>query len=69
MKTEEILNFIETFCTEVKDNETPSDVELIMDDNDCIEFNEVQYYMPKNNSLYSDEDYIIRDFLTDNYLV
>lgn len=67
--TAKILNFIDTFCTEVKKNETPSDVELKMDDHDCIEFNEVQYYVPKNNSLYSDEDYDIRDLLIENYLI
>ena len=67
--TNEIIVFLHTFCTVVNDSETSDYNDLMMDNHDCIEFNEVQYYVPKNNSLYTEKDYLIRDLLIENYLV
>ena len=45
-----INNFLSKFCTKVSEDEDSATTELYMDDHDCIEFEDVQYYVPKNNS-------------------
>lgn len=54
-----ILNFLEKFGTKVLDDEKSDFVELMMDDHHCIEFLAVQYYIPENNSEYTEDDELI----------
>lgn len=59
--------FIEKFCTKVIKNEPIRYVELQMDDHICIKWKTSQYYVPKNNSFYSQTDDFIYDYLANNY--
>jgi len=61
--------FLLAYCTVVKENEESSYVELMMDDHKCIEWNDVQYYVPENDSHYSEDDELIYEFLTTCYHV
>ena len=63
-----IKDFIKEFCTEVYDM-PDEDLELKMDDHKCIEWEEIEYFMPENNSSFTDEDDFIWDILNDNYHV
>jgi len=60
-----ILDFIETFGTEVKENEDSSYVELMMDNHRCIEFEGIKYYIPEENSFWGEDEYLIYEFLTE----
>ena len=67
-----IKNFLETFCTKVQENEEDSVTELMMDDHDCIEWedgdgNREQYYVPQNNSFYTKDDELLRTMLVDSF--
>jgi len=58
-----IYAFLSKFCTKVSEEEDSSTVELYMDDHKCIEFEDSQYYVPDNNSSYSEEDELLREML------
>lgn len=64
-----ILKFLEKYGTKVLDNETSAFVELMMDDHICVEFDGVQYYVPENNSEYTEDDELILEFLDTCYHV
>jgi hypothetical protein len=66
MSTNQILGFLEKYCTKVKHNEKSHYVDLMMDNHYCVEFNETQWYVPKT-SVPNHE--IIREHLIDNYLI
>jgi len=62
-------NFIKTYGVKVKNKETDAYVELMMDDHDCIEKSKYykngsvkveQFYIPQNNSFYTDNDDLLR---------
>ena len=68
--TQRILTFLTEFGTAVTKNEESGYVDLMINNGYCcIEFNEVQYYISKINSLYDSEDEDICDLLIDNYLI
>ena len=58
-----IQNFLNNFCVKTSLDEDPSVTELYMDDHDYIEFEDKGYYVPKNNSFYTDDNELLRDFL------
>jgi len=58
-----ILDFLEIYGTKVLEGESLDFVELMMDDHICIEFEGVQYYIPENNSSYTEDEELIYEFL------
>lgn len=58
-----ILDFLEKYGTKVREEETFDFVVLMMDDHICIEFEYQQYYIPENNSLYTEDEDLIYEFL------
>ena len=58
-----ISSFIDRYCTEVQENETPEYVELMMDNHKCIEWGDKQYYLPEENSLWNDDENFIAEIL------
>lgn len=64
--TELIKNFLSTYCTVVSDND---DAEVMMDNHKCIEYDGVEYYVPENSVLYTDEDYLLIELLVAAYEV
>jgi len=68
MNANDIKIFIETFCTEV--SAVPyEDTELMMDNHRAIKYEEVEYYMPENSVLYTQQDEKICDYLYENFCV
>ena len=59
-----INNFLNTYATLVKEDEEVSYIELMMDDHICTKWNHKLYYVPKNNSFYTENDELIVEFLT-----
>ena len=68
-KYNSITEFIKEYGTKVRSNESESYTELMMDNHRCIEWNNSQYYIPENSSVYSIEDYNILEYLEDNHHV
>ncbi len=60
----EINIFLSTWATKVRDEDN---VELIMDDHFCIDYNDVEYYIPENNSFYTERDDEITEHLKEYY--
>ena len=58
-----ILDFLEKYGTKVKKRESSSFIERMMDDHICVEVDYVQYYIPKSNSSYTEDDDLIYEFL------
>lgn len=66
--SERIKEFLDTFCTKVRKNESCSYAELMMDDHKCIQIGKKQYYVPENNSCYSNIDELIYDYLIEKHI-
>lgn len=60
---EQIKDFLKTYCTKVRKKESDSYVELMMDNHKCIEFEEKQYYVPEENSSWTDLEENIYELL------
>ena len=54
-----ILDFLKKYGTKVLPDESMDFIELMMDDHICIEFDNIEYYVPKNNSSYTEDDELI----------
>lgn len=66
---EVIQEFLEKYGTVVPDNDDCASAELMMDDHICVEFAGVQYYVPKNNSFYTEDDEFTYDILNEMFHV
>lgn len=64
MNHEVIKGFLNEFGTKV--NECIEDTDLMMDDHICIKWDDIEYYVPENNSFYSELDYEIVTYLNEN---
>lgn len=62
-----ILKFLDQFATKVGEEEDTATTELYMDDHICIEYENVLYYIPENNSSYTEDDELLKDFLQHSY--
>ena len=54
-----ILEFLEKYGTKVLEGESSDFVE----DHICVEFGYTQYYIPENNSSYTEDEDLIYEFL------
>ena len=61
-----IEEFIKSYCTQVYSMPL-ADLELKMDNHKCIIWESVEYFIPDNNSLYTTDDNLIWEFLTECY--
>lgn len=59
--------FLDKFCVKVPVNEDSATTELYMDDHDCIEYKDQQYYVPKDNSFYTMDDDLLREMLVSTF--
>ena len=62
-----IIQFLNEYCTKVKNNEDSDYVELMMDNHICIEYDNQRWYIPENNILWSKEEEVIKDGLYKNF--
>jgi uncharacterized protein (DUF1499 family) len=58
-----IVHFLEKYGTKVLPDESMEYIELMMDDHICVEFDDVEYYIPRDNSHYSEDDELIFNIL------
>lgn len=58
-----IKDFLETYGTKALEGESSDFVELMMDDHICVEVDYVQYYIPKNNFFYTEDEDLVYEFL------
>lgn len=59
--------FLKTYCAKVPENEEDGNDELMMDDHHCIEYLDVEYYVPENNSLWSEEDELLKAMIVNTF--
>jgi hypothetical protein len=64
-----IQKFLTDFCVKVADNEDSATTELYMDDHDCIEYEGQEYYVPQNNSSFTNEDEVLQEMLIATFSV
>ena len=64
-----IKSFLKEFGTKARKNESESYTELMMDDHICIDWEDKQYYVPENNSSYTEDDDLIWKFLNECFHV
>lgn len=64
-----IRDFLERYCTMVINNEEASYVELMMDNHFCIEYENIEYYVPDDNLSWGDDEQLIRDMLEALFLI
>ncbi len=54
-----ILDFLQKYGTKVLPDESMDFIEKMMDDHICVEFDNSEYYVPKDNSHYTEDDELI----------
>ena len=64
--SDEISEYLKQFGTEVREGDN---VELMMDNHKCIEFEDVEYYIPDGSSTKTQHDWSIFDYLVNNFHV
>ncbi len=64
-----VQDFLDSFGTKVSKDEDIATTELYMDDHKCIRYNEQEYYLKPDNSLYTKDEQEVLDFIFDNYLL
>ena len=65
--SDRIAEFLEKYAEQARDNESSAHVELMMDDHTYIEYNGIGFYLPENNSFYTEEDEEVLDYLNETY--
>lgn len=67
---DKITDFLNIYCTRVTSSEDISYIELMMDDHDVIQFEDCsEYYLPRDNMLFSEKDEKLRDWLKETYCI
>lgn len=64
-----IRKFLDTYAIRVSKNEDIAITELYMDNCTYIEYEDVGYYLPENNSLFDEEEELMLKFLNCNYRI
>ncbi len=64
-----IRKFLDTYAIRVSKNEDIDITELYMDNHTYIEYEDVGYYLPENNSLFDEEEELMLKFLNCNYRI
>ena len=66
----EIEHFLKEFCLIVPKEAQDFDAynELLMDDHKCIEYEDVQYYIPENCSLMDENDQLLHQLLIATFI-
>jgi len=65
--SERIADFLEQYAEQARDNESSAHVELMMDDHTYIEYSGRGFYLPENNSFYTEEDEEVLEYLNETY--
>jgi hypothetical protein len=62
-----ITDFLDKYCTLVKEDDSDDYIDLMTDNHSCILFEEKEWYVPDNNSLWSEEECLLQDFIVYSY--
>ncbi len=62
-----IQEFLDKYAIEAIDNESSDYIELMMDDHSFIEYKYKEYYIPKNNSLWTEDESELADIIKIKY--
>lgn len=62
-----ITDFLDKYCTLVKEDDSDDYVDLMTDNHSCILFEEQEWYVPDNNSLWSEDEFLLQDFIVYTY--
>jgi hypothetical protein len=60
---QELRVFLKTYGIKVAKDETLAMVELMMDNHICIEFEGVEYYLNEDNSMFTERDEVLYEYL------
>jgi len=59
-----IDNYVDTVCTEVREDEGSDYVELMMDNHKCIEWGGREYYIPEDYTAVDEDEEFVYEYLT-----
>lgn len=59
-----IDNYIDSICTEVKEDEESGYVDLMMDNHKCIEWIGREYYIPEDYTAADEDEEFVYEYLT-----
>lgn len=62
-----IQEFLDKYAIEATDNESSDYIELMMDDHSFIEYKDKEYYIPENNSLWTEDESELADIIKIKY--
>jgi|LakMenEpi03Aug12_release.lakeMendotaPanAssembly.Ray.scaffolds.fasta_scaffold1325510_2 hypothetical protein len=62
-----ITDFLEKYCTLVKDDDSDAYVDLMVDNHSCVLFEDIEWYVPDTNSLWSEDESLLQDFIVYSY--
>jgi hypothetical protein len=62
-----ITDFLDKYCTLVKEDDSDDYVDLMTDNHSCILFEEQEWYVPDNNTLWSEDEFLLQDFIVYTY--
>lgn len=64
-----IDNYVDTICTEVKEDEDSGYVDLMMDNHKCIEWRGREYYIPEDYNAANEDEEFVYQYLTNIKIV
>lgn len=59
-----IDNYVDTVCTEVREDESLAYVDLMMDNHKCIEWGGREYYIPEDYTATDEDEEFVYEYLT-----
>lgn len=59
----EIKDFLKNYCIKIKEVESYEDVEEMLDNHKCIDYQGDLYYIPDDCSLMSEDDHLLKQML------
>jgi len=61
-----VETFLNSYCTKVSDT-NDSETDVYMDNHICVDYKGTQWYVPKDNILYDNQDESVYEYLKENY--
>ena len=62
-----IRDFLKKYCTIVRETDSMDYFNLMIDNHCYIKFEDVEWYVPEDNSLWDEDEQLLQDFITYHY--
>ena len=62
-----IRDFLQKYCTLVRETDSMDYFNLMIDNHCYIKFEDQEWYVPEDNSLWDEDEQLLQDFITYHY--